>query len=272
MPEQSDYGDIRVQLRDDRVGIITFNRPERLNAFSVQTFADLECALRWLGSRTDCGAIVITGAGQAFSTGMDLRDPLDGAVGEPIQIAYAGLRSAVGSVIALREIPQPVIAAVRGHAVGAGFALAAAADIRICAADALYSAPFVKIGMTVGDLGLSWLLPRLIGAGSASELLYTSGTIDAAGAHRLGLAQRVVDDPLGEAIQLGADIAARPSLAVQMSKELLNASIGAGGLREHLELELRSQVIGLLTADHQEARRGFNQRTDSIDFRSTAEA
>jgi enoyl-CoA hydratase len=161
---------------------------------------------------------------------------------------------------------------VCGHAVGAGFALAAAADIRICAADALYSAPFVKIGMTVGDLGLSWLLPRLIGAGSASELLYTSGTIDAAGAHRLGLAQRVVDDPLGEAIQLGADIAARPSLAVQMSKELLNASIGAGGLREHLELELRSQVIGLLTADHQEARRGFNQRTDSIDFRSTAEA
>jgi enoyl-CoA hydratase len=193
---------------------------------------------------------------------VDLQDPFDNAVGEPIQIAYTGLRQAVGPIIALPEIPQPVIAAVRGHAVGAGFALAAAADIRICATDALFSAPFVKIGMTVGDLGLSWLLPRLIGAGSASEIFYTGGTIDAASEHRLGLAQRVVDDPLGEAVQLGADIAARPSLAVQMSKELLNASIGAGGLREHLELELRSQVIGLLTVDHQEARRAFNQRRE----------
>ena len=262
MTAQSDHGDIHFELRDDRVGVITFNRPERLNAFSVQTFADLEYALRQLGSRTDCGAIVITGAGRAFSTGMDLRDSPGSADAQSIQSAYAGLRRAVGSVIALREIPQPVIAAVRGHAVGAGFALAAAADIRICAADALFSAPFVKIGTTVGDLGLSWLLPRLIGAGSASEIFYTSGTIDAARAQRLGLAQRVVDDPLGEAVELAADIAAQPSLAVQMSKELLNASIGAGGLREHLELELRSQVIALLTPDHQAARRRFTQRRE----------
>lgn len=101
MPEQSDYGDIRVVLRGDRVGVVTFNRPDRLNAFSVQTFADLECALRWLGSHADCGAIVITGAGRACSTGMDLQDPLDSAVGEPIQIAYAGLRRAVASPIPL---------------------------------------------------------------------------------------------------------------------------------------------------------------------------
>jgi enoyl-CoA hydratase len=195
------------------------------------------------------------------------QDALDGAVGEPIQIAYAGLRRAVGAIIALREIPQPVIAAVRGHAVGAGFALAAASDIRICSPDALFSAPFLKIGTTVGDLGLSWLLPRIIGAGSASEILYTSGKIHAANAYRLGLAQRVVDDPLGEAVELAADIAARPPLAVQMSKELLNASIGGAGLREHLELELRSQVITLVTADHDEARRRFNERREQQNVR-----
>jgi enoyl-CoA hydratase len=258
--EHSDYEDIRVELRADGVGVVTFNRPEKLNAVTGQTFTDLERALCELGSRADCGAIVIAGSGRAFCAGMDLRAPLDGRAGVPIEAAYAVLRRGTRVIIALREIPQPVIAAVRGHAVGAGFAMAAAADIRICSADAQFSAPFIKIGMTAGDLGLSWLLPRLIGAGAASELFYTSGTIDAATAHRLGLVQRVVDDPLTEAIDLAAAIAMRPSLAVQMSKELLNASIAAGGFREHLEVELRSQVIALLTPDHQEAASRFQPR------------
>jgi enoyl-CoA hydratase len=244
-------------LHDDRVAVIAFNRPEKLNAVTGQTFADLECALRRLGDRNDCGAIVITGTGRAFCAGMDLRTPVGDTAEEPVQNAYAVMRRAVAAVMALREIPQPVIAAVRGHAVGAGFALAAAADIRICAPDAQFSAPFLKLGMTVGDLGLSWLLPRLIGSGSASAVFYTGGTIDAARAQRLGLVQRVVDDPLSEAVELAADIAASPPLAVRMSKELLNASIGAGGLREHLELELRSQVIGLLTPEFQESARAF---------------
>ena len=262
MPEHTDCGDIRVQLREDRAGVIAFNRPERLNAVTGQTFADLERALRRLGDRTDCGAVVITGSGRAFCAGMDLDTPSGNGEQATVQAAYGALRSGVAAVIALREIPQPVIAAVHGHAVGVGFAFAAAADIRICAPDAQFNAPFLKIGMSVGDLGLSWLLPRLIGAGSASEVFYASGKIDAADAQRLGLAQRVVDDPLSAAVELAADIAARPPLAVKMSKELLNASIGAGGLREHLELEMRSQVIGLLTLEHQEAARRFRERRD----------
>jgi enoyl-CoA hydratase len=258
MPERADYGDIRVELRDDRVGVVTFNRPEKLNAMTGDTFADLERALRGLGHRADCGAIVITGAGRAFTAGMDFSTvDFDDDVEEPIHTAYRNLRHAVGAVVALREIPQPVIAAVRGHAVGGGFSLAAAADIRICSADAQFVAIFLKIGMSVGDIGLSWLLPRLIGAGSASEVFYTAGTIDAATAHRLGLVQRVVEDPLSEAVGLAAEIAGRPSLAVQMSKELLNASIGAGGFREHLELEMRSQVIGLMSPEVLEAARRF---------------
>ena len=109
-------------------------------------------------------------------------------------------------------------------------------------------------------MGLSWLLPRLIGAGSAAEIFYTGKPLGAEDGQRLGLVQHVVDDPVQAAAELAAKIASRPRLAVQMSKELLNASIGAGGLREHLELEMRSQVIGLLTDDHRKALRAFASR------------
>ena len=121
-------------------------------------------------------------------------------------------------------------------------------------------APFVKLGVSIGDMGLSWLLPRLIGAGAAAEVFYTGKTLGAEDGLRLKLVQHVVDDPLQTATDLAAKIASRPRLAVQMSKELLNASIGAGGLREHLELEMRSQVIGLLSQDHRKALEEFATR------------
>ena len=110
MPEHTDCGDIRVQLREDRAGVIAFNRPERLNAVTGQTFADLERALRRLGDRTDCGAVVITGSGRAFCAGMDLDTPSGNGEQATVQAAYGALRSGVAAVIALREIPQPVIA------------------------------------------------------------------------------------------------------------------------------------------------------------------
>jgi enoyl-CoA hydratase len=153
-----------------------------------------------------------------------------------------------------------VIAAVRGPAVGGGFAVATAADIRICSPDVAFMAPFVKLGVSVGDLGLSWMLPRLIGVGAAAEVFYTGKTLGAQDGLDLRLIQHVVDDPLQSAIDLAAKIASRPRLGVQMSKELLNASIGAGGLREHLEMEMRSQVISLLTEDHQKALQAFASR------------
>lgn len=182
------------------------------------------------------------------------------AGGEPVEQVYAVMRRAVSSVLTMREIGQPVIAAVRGPAVGGGFAIATAADIRFCSPDAVFIAPFLKLGVSIGDMGLSWMLPRLIGAGAAAELFYSGSPLGAAEGQRLGLVQRIVDDPLQAAIELAATIAARPRLAVQMSKELLNASIGAGGLREHLELEMRSQVIGLATEDHRQALRDFAAR------------
>ncbi|RUP05885.1 MAG: enoyl-CoA hydratase/isomerase family protein [Mycobacterium sp.] len=259
--EPDAFEGLSVELRDDGVGVVLFNRPEKFNALTTTTLGVLTRAFRALGEREDCGAIVFSGVGPAFCAGMDLTDANPAAPDrDPVHVAFSAMRDAVSCALAMREIPQPVIAAVSGPAVGGGFALAAAADIRICAPDAAFMAPFVKLGVTIGDMGLSWLLPRLIGAGAAAEVFYTGGTIGAQDGLRLGLVQHVVDDPVQSSITMAAKIAAQPRLGVQMSKQLLNASIGAGGLREHLETEMRSQVISLMTEDHRAALRAFASR------------
>lgn len=263
MPDHTEFEGLTAELRDDGVGVVMFNRPERLNAVTAQNFADLEAALRRFGADSACGAVVIGGEGRAFCAGMDMGGPPPPKDVDPVRLAYNGMRNTVATVLALRDISQPVIAAVQGVAVGAGFALATACDIRVCAPDAMFMAPFLKLGVSIGDLGLSWILPRLIGAGAAAEILYTGRTLGAEEARQLGLAQHVVDEPLTKAIELAATIATRPRLGVQMSKELLNASMGAGGLREHLELELRSQVIGLVSGDHRAAVLEFLGRKDN---------
>jgi len=262
--ESDAFEGLKVELRDDGVGVVLFDRPDRFNALTAQTLGILARALHTLGENEKCGAIVVSGVGQAFCAGMDLTDAdlsIEGR--DPVPLVYSAMRDAVSCLLAIREIPQPVIAAVRGPAVGGGFALAAAADIRFCSADAVFLAPFVKLGVSIGDMGLSWMLPRLIGAGAAAEIFYTGNPVTAEEGKQLGLVQHVVEDPLQSATDLAAKIASRPRLAVQMSKELLNASIGAGGLREHLEVEMRSQVIGLLTEDHRKALRAFASRMRS---------
>lgn len=257
----SEFDGITVDLRDDGVRIVTFDRPGRMNSLTSGTLRDFTEVLRTLGADDNCGAVVITGAGGAFSAGMDLSGSAMGnSEKEPMLQVYDGMRHAVAATHAIRDIPQPVVAAVSGPAVGGAFAIAAAADIRICSADAVFLAPFLKLGVSVGDMGLSWLLPRLIGAGAAAEILYTGKPLGAEDAQRLGFVQHIVDDPLRTAAELAAKIAARPRLAVRMSKELLNASLAAGGMREHMEMEMRSQVIGLMSESHRAALKDFASR------------
>lgn len=256
-----EFDGFRLEVRPDGVAVVTFDRPATLNSLTGQTLADFVRAVRGLGERDDCGAVVITGANGAFTTGMDLGgSAMSTGEKDLMQQVYEAMRHAVGSTLVLRDIPQPVIAAVSGPAVGGGFALATAADVRFGSPDAVFIAPFLKLAVSVGDMGLSWMLPRLIGPGAAAEVLYSGTPLGAEEAHRLGLLQHVVPDPLEAATNLAAKIAARPRLAVRMSKELLNASISAGGLREHMETEMRSQVIGLMSADHRAALKEFAAR------------
>ncbi|MFF2085390.1 enoyl-CoA hydratase/isomerase family protein [Nocardia sp. NPDC058176] len=231
----------------DGVGVIVLNRPERLNAITHALLVEFEAALAELGRRSDVGAIVLTGAGRAFCAGLDLEVGVaDPAESDPVEAMYAGIRAGAAVTRAIAEADAPVIAAVRGHAVGAGFAFAAAADIRIVAPDARFSAPFLRLGMSAGDLGLSYFLPRIIGHGRAAHLIYSAGALTAEEAVAAGLAADIADDPLAAAKALASEIAKHPKYGTRLSKRLLGAGADSS-LREHLDAEVSAQTLGALT-------------------------
>jgi enoyl-CoA hydratase len=242
--------------RVDDVSIVTINRAHRRNALDLDAFEHLERAFDGV-SRSSTRAVVLTGAGPSFCAGLDLDASFGNRSGGTVEGTFRFMRLATACILAMREMPQPVVAAVRGHAVGGGFSLAAMADVRVLAPDARFHAGFIRLGMSPGDLGLSWILPRQIGAARATELFFSAGSIDADDAVRLGFASRVVEDPLGDAIAVAREIAAAPPFGVQQTKEMVNASLAMSGLREHLELELRTQVVCSLTTGHTEAVEAF---------------
>lgn len=231
----------------DGVGLVRLARPEVLNAVTYDVLVALRSALWAFSADTACKAVVITGEGSSFCAGLDLRLGLrNDAYADPVEATHAGLRAGVEVILAIREIRPPVVAAVTGHAVGAGFALAAACDIRFASPTARFGAPFLSLGVTGGDFGLSWFLPRIIGAGRAAHLIYEAGTLDAQDAEAYGFA-RVVDDPLAAAQAFASRLGSFPDFGVTVTKQLLDASPVAG-LRDHLDAEARAQALGLLTA------------------------
>lgn len=250
--------------REGAVTTVTLNNPDRHNSLTAEVHAGMIEAFESLLRDRECRAVILTGAGASFCSGMDLKSPIGGDdEAGAIQRRLERMRAGTRLVQLMRDIPQPVIAAIKGHAVGAGFAFAAASDLRIAAPDARFNAVFVRIGMTPGDLGLSWLLPRLIGYTATAEIFYTGGILEADRAEKLGFLNKIVDDPLAEARALATEIAENAPFGVRMAKELLNASIG-GGFREHMEIEMRSQVLGLMTQDHKDAVAAFPERRKPV--------
>ncbi len=241
VPADGPAAEVQVII-DGPVAHVRLHRPERLNALKESTFRELRDALRRVGDDDACRAVVLSGAGRAFSAGLDI----GAGLGPDIPTIMGVLRLGVDTITLLRDIPQPVIAAVGGHAVGAGFALAAACDIRLASADAVFAAPFVTIGMSAGDLGLSWLLPRQIGVSAAARLFYTAGNLGADEALRLGLVSEIpgsTEETVAAALELAAAIARQPALGVRETKSVLNSSVYGVGFRAHLEQELRAQAL-----------------------------
>lgn len=250
--------DLVLLERRGRVTIITLNDPGTLNAINTQMFLGLRARLEEIGEDDSCSVVVLTGAGRSFCSGKDMRVPVD-----PDQTPTERLnemRKTWKAVKRLREIQQPVIAAVRGHAVGVGFTFAAASDLRIVAPDAKFNAVFAKIGMTPGDVGLSWFLPKLIGAGRAAEVFNLASIIDAQKAERWGLANEIAEDPLARALELAEHMAGLSPESLRQTKELLNASAGGGSLADHFEIEIRSQAMCSFSREHLEAIKRFSTR------------
>ena len=159
----------------------------------------------------------------------------------------------------LRALPQPVIAAVHGAASGGGFALALASDVRICAEDARFNAAFVRVGLSGCDIGVSWLLPRVIGAARAFELLLTGRFLDAVEAERIGLASRVVPggELIAEADALAEAITVNSPYGVRMTKKVMWSQLETASMLAGLALEDATQVSAAMTADHAEAVAAF---------------
>jgi len=256
---------LRIDHPQDGVTRITLNRPERLNALNATLVAELHEALAGIGSDRACRVAVLTGAGRGFCAGVDLSGygkPPGYQPKDRIQDTFATQTHIASLVPRLRALPQPVISAVNGPAAGGGLALALASDVRIAAASARFNVAFVILGISGCDIGVSWLLPRLIGASRAWELMLTGRLIDADEADRIGLVLKVVHDEElpSAALETASLIVANSPWGVRMTKEVMWSQLEVGSLQAGIDLENRTQVLSTGTGEMQEAISAFLEK------------
>lgn len=244
------------------VARVTLNRPERLNAMSIDLVLALDGVLEDIAAENETWVVVLTGAGRGFCSGLDLEDHgvvpgIDGlTVG---RIAQRAMRVYSRLVPRLRRMPQPVIAAVNGPAYGGGMCLALGADIRLAARSAVFNATGIVNGLTSTEMGASWLLPRLVGASWATDVLLTGRLVDAEEAGRVDLVSRVVaDDRLAEeALDVASAMCAHSPYGLAMTKDVLWANLEIASLEAAIELEDRNQLMLGFTDNLPEAMRSF---------------
>jgi len=243
------------------VATVTLNRPEKLNALTFGAYADLRDLLAELPYRGDTKVLVLRGSGRGFCGGGDVNE----IIGELIKMGARDLMSftkMTGDVIrAMREIPIPIIAGIQGIAAGAGAVLALAADFRVVSASGRFAFLFTRVGLSGGDMGAAYLLPRLVGVGRATHLLMLGDTIDAKTADRYGLVSELVgDDELDEGVsRLATRLAAGPTLAYAQTKALLTREQDMS-LSASMELDAMTQALLMTTHDHAEFHAAFNAK------------
>lgn len=242
----------------DRVGTITLNRPDALNATNDQLYRELAALLDTIAADDGVGAVVITGAGRGFCAGADVKSMAAGASPLVRRKRHRWiLRDVLQPLVALEK---PVIAAVNGPAVGAGFNIALACDIVYASEAAVFSQIFTRLAL-VPDLGGLYLLTRLVGLNVAKELCFTARKLGAAEARELGIVNRVLPaaDLLPAAQKLAAEIAQGPATSLAMIKTLLNKSSTAT-LDQMLEYESFAQTVAYTTPEHQEGVAAFREK------------
>ena len=242
----------------DGVVLLRLNRPERLNALNDVLVDALQRTFAALAAERNVRVVVLTGTGRGFCSGIDMRgfgpgvpDAADPAIDRlRFQEMMASLPQAI------RALPQPVIAAVNGPAVGGGLALCLAADVRICGASASFANGAILLGLSGAEMGMSYHLPRVVGLSVAADWMLTGRTVSATEADRRGLVSEIVEsDRLTDrAVELAALIADLAPLGVQLTKRALQVNTDAASLSSALELENRNQVISHAT-DEAAARR-----------------
>ncbi len=256
----SSYETILYEKRG-KVALITLNRPEMMNALEAALARDLVAAVREAAADSDIGSIVLTGTGKVFSSGGDLTRLMQGF---ELLEGRQWLKEGYAQLLELAHVKKPVIAAVNGYAVGAGFSLAMLCDLIYAAETAKFGQAFIKVG-AVPDCGALYFLPRLVGLQKAKELVFTGVNIDAAEARRIGIVNRVfpADVLLEEALKMGRQLAEGPAVALAQAKEILNASSNLS-LSAVMDLEIYAQSFCFQTQDHKEGVIAFLEKRKPV--------
>ncbi|MBI4516258.1 MAG: enoyl-CoA hydratase/isomerase family protein [Deltaproteobacteria bacterium] len=247
------------------VTVVRLARPARRNAMSIELCLELKQTLEEVGRDNDCWIVILTGSGPAFCAGLDLKDHsvipnIDGLTIP--RIGPRAIRIYSQLIPVMRHIPQPIIAAINGPAYGGGLCLTLAADLRIAAESAKFNSTGIVRGLTSTELGASWLLPRLVGAAHANDILYTGRIFDAAEALRMGLVSRVVPDGqiLDCAFEIAAGMCEYSPYGLQMTKQVIWANLENSSLAAAIELEDRNQILLGMTDNLPESITAYNEK------------
>lgn len=246
------------------VVLITLDRPDKLNALSYGLVEDLHRTLDDVKADNECRVVVLTGAGRGFCSGLDLTEPFPEEAKDGLEFPRSSMRwqeRIAELTTKLVHLRQPVIAAVNGPAYGGGFALALASDIRIASADARFCTQFIKLGLGGCDIGVSYTLPRIVGAGQAFDLIFTARTVDAPEALGLGLVSRISDGPvLDDALATAETLCGFGKFGLESTKQVLWANLEASSLEAALQVENRSQILASTSGELREAAAAFANR------------
>jgi enoyl-CoA hydratase len=247
------------------VARLTMNRPDKLNAMTAELVEGLHRHLAEIAVDPAVRVVILTGAGRGFCAGLDLGGygdaPHTASMGRT-QAGFAVQKHIASLIPRLRSLPQPVIAAVNGPAAGGGFALVLGSDVRLASRSARFNAAFIRIGLSACDIGTSWLLPRLVGAARAQELMVTGRVFDADEAYRIGLVVDLVDDDtlIDAALTKASEIIRNTPFGVALTKEGMWTALEIPSMQAAIDLENRQQIMASATADHREAMAAFLER------------
>ena len=250
---------IKITHPQEGVALVTLNRPDRMNAMAFDVMQPLKEELEKISFRSDIRLVILTGEGSTFCAGADLQDPgylsvFDGHTMP--RIALRAMRVLDDVMKTIRDMTQPVMAAINGPAVGGGFCLAMAADLRIASESAFFRAAGINNGLTSAELGLSYLLPRTIGITRANDIMLTGRDVDAHEAERFGIVSKVCsnDRLLEECLTMADSILRHSHMGIEQTKMLMNASIEAASLNGHMHHEGITQLfVRMTTNNFQEA-------------------
>ena len=253
---------VLVEQTEPGISTITLNRPERRNAMSFELVGDLHDALDEVAGDRSCKVVVLRGAGGGFCSGLDLKDW--GNVPGPGEhrhtpVGVGGQEFIANLTVHMRRTPQIIVAAVQGAAFGGGLSLACAADLRVASPDARFCSAFIRTGLTGTDIGITYLLPRLIGAAQAFDMIVTGREVDAARAERIGLVSEIVPDAYEGALALARTVAAYTQVGLVMTKEVIWNNLDASSIEQCLQTENRNQAIAARTPEVQEYMRAYAQ-------------